>query len=386
MATTLLQALQGQQYKAAEDPFGIAGTAIASGTPYLYNPYASTGSNAAMTIGGSLLAGLLGGIGKHNAARDNLALSQQAGQLFQLPANERADFVKQNPRLSPLLSALQTGEYERQIKEQEDLAKRQRDLEWKLKEEQAMQPLRLAAKTDETLADQLFQQGEIIDGEGRRISLADLGIKDPISMEIEKARSMIPIKTEEIAATEGAKRQAEVDAYGYNPKREQEVDNLRREFSRLPEVLNFANVEKSAGIMKKAIDDPNAVSDLELIRYAILLIEPGMAVREGEQAAVLRSQSIPDDLKGAALKAWDGNAQLGTKAREGLLRLAMRSYEGHKSQYDRTLQFYRDQAKQRGIDPNRISYIGESTPSEQVFGGASNVITAPDGQLIEIID
>lgn len=144
--------------------------------------------------------------------------------------------------------------------------------------------------------------------------------------------------------------------------------DLRKEFNALPEVKNFSIVEKGAGVMAKALKDPSSVADQELVRYAILMIEPGMAVREGEQNAVAASQSIPEKWKGELTKALTGGAALGPEIRAGLQRLAARSYEGNKAQYDRTLAFYTERAKEVGLDPSALSYIGASPTVDAVVG------------------
>ena len=79
--------------------------------------------------------------------------------------------------------------------------------------------------------------------------------------------------------------------------------------------------------LKKALKDPGAVADQELVRYGIL-IEPGMAVREGEQAALANSASIPDEWRAEMAKALNGESGLSPKTREGIKRLAMRALRG----------------------------------------------------------
>lgn len=165
------------------------------------------------------------------------------------------------------------------------------------------------------------------------------------------------------AAKAAAKLKGESVAFGYNPKQEEEMDKLRKEFSGLPEVKNFAAVEKAGKIITQAVADDSSVADQELVRYSIQLIEPGMAVREGEQRAVASSQSIPEAWKGELTKALSGKSALGPEVREGIKRLAERAYQGNKEQYDRTLKFYQDQALTKNLDPSRISYMGESAPS-----------------------
>lgn len=177
------------------------------------------------------------------------------------------------------------------------------------------------------------------------------------------SEQVIQAKARGVGLEEKAKQEAISGALGYNPKVEEETDKLRKEFNALPEAKNFALVEKAGKTIYKAIADPSAVSDQELVRYSIQLIEPGMAVREGEQAAVAASQSIPEEWKGALNKAFTSGTKLGPDVREGLKRLADRAYQGNKEQYDRAFEFYKNEATSKNLDPNRISHIGESTPS-----------------------
>lgn len=378
---TLLQALNAGLARPTDSGWGIAAQTIGSSVPALYNPYASTGENLGITAGASLLAGLLGGYAKHSAAEENAQIMPLMGQIMatQDPA-ERAALAAGNQRLSPLVQALAFNDFERQNKLNDAIQSKQLDLVYnpqiKVAETRALEPLEMQRRVKEGLVDVGLEQGQVVLGD-EQYSFGDLGLEDPIELAARKQKAL-----------DAAKFESEADNMGYNPKLEEEVDKLRKEFSSLPEVKNFALVEKAGGIIKQAIEDPSAMSDLELTRYAILLIEPGMAVREGEQAAVAKSQSIPDAIRGSAIKALNGEAELGKEAREGLLRLAMRSYGGHKAQYDRTLEFYKSEAKSKRIDPDRISYIGESTDPARIFGGIANKeqITAPDGQTYVFID
>ena len=161
---------------------------------------------------------------------------------------------------------------------------------------------------------------------------------------------------------------------------EDSTDSLRKEFNALPEVKTYSQVAKTAGIITEAIKDPSSVSDQELVRYSVLLMEPGMAVREGEQAAMAASTSIPDKWKGYLNKSLTGGTALPPDVREGMKKLAMRAYDGHKAQYDTAFNFYQDQANKKGLDPKRISYLGESPSSESIFNKKSGVTIPPGAQ------
>jgi hypothetical protein len=77
MADALAQLLAQQQgiaYTPRENIYGQIGGTIAGALPKIVSPYASTGSNIATVLGGSLLAGLLGYQAKQEAAAQNQVL------------------------------------------------------------------------------------------------------------------------------------------------------------------------------------------------------------------------------------------------------------------------------------------------------------------------
>ena len=137
--------------------------------------------------------------------------------------------------------------------------------------------------------------------------------------------------------------------------------------------------------MAGALKDKGSPSDLELVRYAVQMIEPGMAVREGEQKAVMQSGSIPDQWKGELNKTLANGTALGDTVREGLKRLASRAYEAQKSGYDKANTYYNGLARGRGLlkEDEDISYLGQALPSESIFG---TIIAPPPTPSISEID
>ena len=156
--------------------------------------------------------------------------------------------------------------------------------------------------------------------------------------------------------------------------KEDAIDNLRKEFNTLPEVKNFAIIQSKAAPLSKALSDLGKVSDQELVRYSLLMIEPTSVVRDGEAAAMAASQSIPEEWKGAMAAALNGSTTLGPEARQGIKRLAMRAYDGHRELYNRAVQFYGKEAKSKGLDSNRVSIYGEAQPAESLFGKADEIV------------
>ena len=114
MADSLLATLLDTQYKARENPFGLAAQSLASNAGSLVNPYGSVGSNAAASIGAALLAGLLGGVARSQTQSDNAELSPLLNQMMTATPEQRQALVQQNDRLSPLANALAVAERQQQ--------------------------------------------------------------------------------------------------------------------------------------------------------------------------------------------------------------------------------------------------------------------------------
>lgn len=123
MADELTNALAGLQYTPLDTGWGLGAQGVAQALPSLVNPYASPMQNLGVTLGGALVASLLGYQAKKEAAQDTLGLMTYANQLQSLPsASERTDYIKtiDNPlyqgRLATLATALNTRELESKLK------------------------------------------------------------------------------------------------------------------------------------------------------------------------------------------------------------------------------------------------------------------------------
>lgn len=150
---------------------------------------------------------------------------------------------------------------------------------------------------------------------------------------------------------------------------------IRKEFSGLPEVQDFVASDIGINSLRNALADKSGTSDLELVRGAIQAIEPGMAVREGEQAAVANSASIPDEYKGYFNKALNGETGLSEKVRQGIFRIAERRYNEYAAKAAAAKNFYGQRAQQYGLDPSSITYLS-------VNGDGSNSVAVPRNNQI----
>jgi hypothetical protein len=131
MADALAQLLAQQQgiaYTPRENVYGQIGGTIAGALPKIVSPYASTGSNIATVLGGSLLAGLLGYQAKQEAAEKNQALipaitgimgaTDVAGVNTQLGTFDPEVATRLAPIALQRMSALQEREAQQQAAQQ----------------------------------------------------------------------------------------------------------------------------------------------------------------------------------------------------------------------------------------------------------------------------
>lgn len=126
MSDALTEALLSSRYQARENPFGIAAQSLALNAGRIVNPYGSTGSNAAASIGAALLAGLMGGVARYQTDNDNAELAPVAQRLLATsdPAAQ-AQMVQEHPRLAGLVAALSAEQNRRAA----ELAQKQQELE-----------------------------------------------------------------------------------------------------------------------------------------------------------------------------------------------------------------------------------------------------------------
>lgn len=382
MADGLAEALLGLNFSPAQDPYGLAQQALATSSPSLISPYASTGKAIGIGLGSVLLQSLLGYQARQSAMQDTIQTNTLANQMLKMQTpEERTALISQEgvpsairSRLSTLAAALTAQEQARQ----NDLLKLQQVANLEVEKNRAIDagvPLTELKKLDEQRAARraaLF--GLPTDTTGMGMAM---GGTDAASMLANPETQQLLSKPDKAALEARAKLTA---------LQREETDKLRKEFSSLPEVKDYSLIDKAAKVVTQAVKDPSAVATQELVRRAVQLIEPGMAVREGEQAAIAKSQSIPDYLKGQLQTALSGEGGLQEDVRQGILRIAQRSYESSAERYKATKDFYEGIAKERNLPVKDISYLGESKPWSVLTGGAkSPEVQNKEAQLNNIL-
>lgn len=386
-----LDTLGTDAYTTLETPYGIGAAGISAALPALVDPYASTGRNFGVTLGAGLLAGLLGGMGRSSAQSQNQALMFQGEQMSTLPMLEQRAMVREEPRLAGIYSALRAAEAKREEKLFDLKQAKTVELGYapsiEVAKKRALLPLEQASQVQTGLITQGLNQGIVPNphhNPNDPTSKPWLEVTDPKVGLLNPADFALQQETDKVKATQKALAEAEVERMGYDPKKEDELKVLRTEFASKPEVKTFPLIEKEAQLLFQAVKDKVPMADLEIVRRAILVIEPAMAVREGEQAAVSNSQTLPDWLKGEANAALGTGARLSDSARDAILRIAERSYNTTKMQYDRTMDFYKKEASAKGIDPERINYIGDAKSLKELYGQTAGFEKSgqPQGQIV----
>lgn len=160
-------------------------------------------------------------------------------------------------------------------------------------------------------------------------------------------------------------------------KAPERVQALRDKFEALPEVKLFPIADSGFKAMQEAFNDPTGTSDVELTRRAIQAIEPGLAVRMDDQQAIENAPSLSQSYKAQMLGALTGESRLSPDVREGLMRIAARSYNQLADKFNMRRSFYINEAKKAGLDPTGITPFGEASKSELSQLGLSPGVAPP---------
>lgn len=99
MATgDLASALAALQFAPTETPYGLAGATLAQSLPSLITPTTKPAQALGITLGGALIASLLGYQGQKQATQMGLEAAKQGARLAELPtATERAAYIESLP-------------------------------------------------------------------------------------------------------------------------------------------------------------------------------------------------------------------------------------------------------------------------------------------------
>ncbi len=389
--TTLLQALQSSYYKPSETSAGITSQVLASSIPALYNPYASSGSNFGVTLGAGLLSGLLGGYARSVAQEDNAAMTPLIGQILQAPASERSALAAGNERLSPLVAALQFNDMERSNKLQDAIQGKGIDLAYdpliEQRKAQMMEPLELQKASKLKLQDAAAEQGIYTIGD-QQLTAEEVGILDPIQLAAKKEKELEIAKDNALRGTDSP------NAPDYKLLQDKIATEraLANDFKARAE--SFKYKEQGLKALEQAYYDTEGTSDFELIRRSAQFVEPGLAVRADDQESLKQAAGVLN-IPYQTIVSAAGGTKLTDEVRAGMLRIAQRSYDSEIQDYNTIRQSFLTRAKEAKLNESAVVPFEAGKPFAELYPdlnsaiglpAAGNLIKAPDGQLIELVD
>lgn len=321
----LLAALYSTDYAPIETGWGIAAQGVASALPNFVNPYGSTSSNIAATLGGALVAGLLGYQARSAADERNAAQAQYLPELFSntTTADRRAAIFAEEPRLAKIYKGLQL--------------------------QQALSGISMAQeRAKEEMKAQVEAQKQIAIDQG--IPFKDVGTTPTQVMTSEKG------------------------GYTYlGKKAEDELKDVQKTFANTPEYKNYEYTKGVLERLSQGVMKTDAMSDVDFAKGAIQAIEPGLATQQGEVDAINNSPSIPDQLKASMAKAAGGTGSLTPKLRAQILGIVEGAYNTQATGYQKRYDFFTNEALTKTRRPEledeirqRISAGGPAQPYEDV--------------------
>lgn len=154
-------------------------------------------------------------------------------------------------------------------------------------------------------------------------------------------------------ANEQAKMRYTADMERWKSDREagavkiKDVDALRKEIAKLPQVDALVTVTPIFNSMQNAAKINSKAADLDLIYGLGKILDPGSVVREGEMVLVQRTGGIFDQMKGW-LSAMEGGAALPPDVRASILAIANSRVGELKKSADAAIEPYRGVIQRRG--------------------------------------
>lgn len=139
------------------------------------------------------------------------------------------------------------------------------------------------------------------------------------------------------------------------------LQTMADKFNSLDEVKLFKVADTGYKALMEALKDTSGQSDVEITRRAIQAIEPGLAVRMDDQVAIQNSTSIPSSWLGNMQAALQGETTLRPEVREGLGRIAARSYYQIGEKFNAARALALAKADGAGLDPSQLTSLGEAS-------------------------
>lgn len=196
-------------------------------------------------------------------------------------------------------------------------------------------------------------------------------------------RELLDIKTgrdEEAAATAAAAKATEAAQKGES--------DLRKEFTKLPEVQAFKEVDTAYGRVLAGDPNESAATQMSLIFNYMKMLDPGSTVREGEFATARQTTGIPGNIVNLYNQAKSGKFLNPTQVAE-FQKQAGQLYLNQKKSFDQAVDGYTALANEYEYKPENVikvtpNYTGlemeEVKPPEVPLATAGNP-APPEGGI-----
>lgn len=137
---------------------------------------------------------------------------------------------------------------------------------------------------------------------------------------------------------------------------QQKLENetgLRKEFSSLPPVREFADTETNFQALKQALKDKTGMGATTAVFSVMKILDPGVAVMQGDVDLIRQSGGKAAALANVYDSALKGNP-LSDAVRADILRQAQNVYESRKATVDKLRTQYFGLASEIGVNPDRV--------------------------------
>jgi hypothetical protein len=146
----------------------------------------------------------------------------------------------------------------------------------------------------------------------------------------------------------------EADAAAAGVAKPADIMSVVREYGDQPGVKGYGNTSTILQSLRKSIDDPPAVADLDFISGVSKVLDPNSIVHVSEGQAVVDSQSIPQRLLGYLNKFASGKQTINPQVRRELYTLARRRVSELHDQAQRERQHYLGLGRSWGVGEQHI--------------------------------
>lgn len=171
-------------------------------------------------------------------------------------------------------------------------------------------------------------------------------------------------------------------------KTNKDADALRQEYIMRTEKSGFPEVYSAYNKIMSTSD--SAAGDMSMIFAYMKLLDPQSVVREGEFATAQNSGSVPDAIRNTYNKALNGE-RLQPSQRTDFRKQAETIFGDYRKTQDQVDAYYGSQASSRNLDPYNVvglygNYQANRNSGQPSTQSSGNIIVAPDGQQVMIVD